>query len=419
MVKGFLSQNQVPFDLRILVDERVQEERAQLKSTRAPVVLVGEEEVEGYDPGSLFDALKRGGYIGPDAAPAPSSAQTLTLSLDRPIEEGLIVASFVGDAVNFLHRGGSYLGPDLAHSSVWSMGCPIAVAASTSGGSIAVVNHESGTVTFLSMGDGSYLHGDHDRSTKLAGSFPISVTAHPRRPVFYVSNLESGSVTVFDALAGDYINGTFERSTHRVAGPPNTLVLEPETDTLYVRVRQGGVTMLDAATMRPKLGDMDASTFPVGHGRDLALSGDGKRILVPESLQSPDGLGIYDSETGDTIRGAPMGNASETSPIPFSIATHPKRDIVYVACFGTNVVEFHDSHTGEYLHANVERSSFPVGSGARAMLVDMMDETLYISCFDENAVIALDAVTGAEKRMDRGASTIATTPGPRGLAIAS
>src|SRR6185436_7092371 len=106
-----------------------------------------------------------------------------------------------------------------------------------------------------------------------------------------------------------------------------------------------------------------------------------------------------------------------SAPVPFSIAAHPTKPIVYVSCFGTQVVEYRDARTGAYLNGSAENSSVPVGSGARNLVVDPRTDTLYVSSFDAGTVLALDAQTGIPQFSSRDASTLPVGRGPRAMAL--
>lgn len=383
----------------------------------APLTLIGDDEVHGYQPRMLRAALKRAGWIGPDDSAAAPAAAVVDLRLKAPLAEAVAVTNFLGDGLSFFHRGGGYLGASLATSTVPVPGRPISVEACLQTGTLTTVNHEAGTVTFLSLEDASYLNGTLEASTRPTGDFPLHAVAHPTEPLLYVSNSESRDLTVFNSASGDYAFGSFERSRVALPGMPGVMAIHPEEDILYVRLRSGAVTMLRARTLAPYRGDLEGSTFPTGAGRSLALSADHEILYVPQSLGSEDGLALYDACTGRPLMGSAEASLQPTAPVPFAVAAHPKRPIVYVSCFGPRVIEYRDGKTGEYLFSSAERSSFLAGPGARALLVDSTSETLFVTSFDDATVTLYDALTGAYRFGSREASTWSTDRGPRGMAL--
>jgi hypothetical protein len=152
-----------------------------------------------------------------------------------------------------------------------------------------------------------------------------------------------------------------------------------------------------------------------GEGRDMALSGSGKRLFAPQSLGSRDGLVVYDVEALAPLNGSYEDSILATGPVPFSIAAHPTREIVYVASFGRNAIEYRDARTGCYLNETAQASSFPVPSGARSMCVDAAADRLFVSCFDVDAVIMLDARSGELCGGDLVSASIPVGRGPRGV----
>ena len=135
-----------------------------------------------------------------------------------------------------------------------------------------------------------------------------------------------------------------------------------------IATSERAIALLDAATLRPLRGSWERSTLPCGEGRDLAASGSGKRLFAPQSLGSRDGLVAYDVETLAPLHGSYEDSVLPSGPVPFAIAAHPTREIVYVASFGRNAIEYRDARTGLYLNGTAEASSFSVPSGARSKI---------------------------------------------------
>jgi len=414
MVKEFLSRAGVPYEVRLLTDPAIRSEIAEHRTVKGPLTLIGNQAVGGYDRAALRGALSRAGLIQPGAADALAAPEVRATDFAVPITRAVIVSSFLGDQITFLDpMRGACLGSDLERSSVAVSGRPIASAVSVTG-TIAVANHEAASVTFLSLERGSYLRGDLRASTLEAGAYPLYVVAHPERPLFYVSNLEGQSISVFDA-SGGYAFGNSERSTFAVPGHPNTLALDAGREILFARLRERAIALLDAQTLRPLRGTWESSTLPCGEGRDMALAGNGERLFAPQSLGSHDGLVAYDVQTLAPLHGSYEGSVLPTGPVPFAIAAHPTREILYVASFGRNAIEYRDARTGRYLNETPEASSFPVPSGARSMCVDAATDTLFISCFDADAVIMLDACSGEPRGGDLTCASIGVGRGPRGV----
>ena len=417
-MKEFLSRQHITFDTRLLTDPDHRRALDGLGRYQAPVTIIDEEQVQGYRPPELLAALRRAGLVDGGEQQEPGPASSAGLRLNAPMTDALAVTGFLGDGLALFNSGtGGYLGGTLEHSTVPTPGRPIAVETSHVGGTVAVVGYESGSVTFLSLEDGSYLNGDAAGSTRKTGEMPLYAVAHPAEPLLYVSNSESRSVTVFNAETGEYAFGSLERSAFDVDGQPGVMAFNESQGILYVRMREGAVIMLRADSMAPLRGSLEASTFQTGRGRGIALSPDRKVLYIPEALGDADGFALYDALSGEPLFGSRENSVFATGAVPFAVAAHPTKPIVYLSCFGPQVVELRDGRTGDYLLGSPESSSVPVGSGARAMIVDPRDDTLYVSCYDESSLIMLDASTGAPRFGDRQASTRTTLRGPRGMSL--
>jgi hypothetical protein len=415
MVKEFLSRAGVSYELRLLTDPAIRSEVAGHREVKGPLTRIGDQIIGGYDRAALRGALSRAGLIQPGADDALASTPVRATDFAVPITHAVIVSTFLGDRITYLDPvRGACLGSDLERSSVPVIGRPIASAVSIQGRSIAVANHEAASVTFLSLDRGSYLRDGQRESTFETGAYPLFVLAHPARPIYYVSNLEGQSISVFDASGGPAF-GNLGGSTFVVPGHPNTLALDAVRGILFARLRERAIALLDAHTLLPLRGTWERSTLPCGEGRDLALSGSGKRLFAPQSLGSPDGLVAYDVEELVPLHGSYDASILPTGPVPFAIAAHPTRESLYVASFGRNAIEYRDARTGRYLNETPEASSFAVPSGARSMCVDAATETLFVSCFDADAVIMLDARTGEPRGGDLTSASIPVGRGPRGV----
>lgn len=416
-MKGFLSRNGVRFGVKLLTDPAHRAELARRGTGAAPLTLVGDQAIFGFDQARLNAMLGQAGLLG--EAHASAAPDPVRLDAQVPLAEALAIASFHGDAVVFVHSlTGRYLGPSLQRSSVAVPGRPISVAACPPWGTIAVVRYEGGGVTMLDARDGSYLHGDADSSSSATGALPLHALAHPEEPLLYVSNSESRSLTLLDPRSGACARGTLARSTISVPGQPGVMVLQREADRLHVRLREGAVLVLDARTLEPARGSMRDSCFEVGRGRGLALSHDERILYVPETLDShDDALALFDARTCRPLFGTRERSRFPTAPTPLAIATHPSRSIVYVSCFGAQVVELRDGETGAYLHGSAAASSVSVGSGARALLIDGRDDIAHVTSFDEATLFSFDAQSGAPRFREREAPTLPLGPGPRGMAL--
>jgi hypothetical protein len=421
-VKEFLSQHQVPFAALSLTEDVHRRQVMGRPRRSSPLTLIGDEEVQGYNPAVLLAALQRAGLV--DGAPTESARPAVATRPAPlpPLGGSLAVANFLDDSLTLLDaRHGGYLGRTPAASTLPLAGRPTAVETCPQAGTFVTVNAEGGSVTFFSLEDGAFLHGDYERSTRRSGEIPLYAKAHPSEPLVYVSNTETIDgdyyLTVFDPVSGDYAFGGLENSRVWMPGQPGMLALHAAEDILYVRLRAGGVTMLRARTLQPLRGDLEASTFPTGSGRGVALSADGRVLYVPETLGVPDALALYDALSGRPLFGSREDSVRPTQPIPLGLGFHPTKPIVYVSCIGPQVIELRDGRTGDYLHGTAERSSIPVGPGTRALVVDPRDDILYAASFDESTVVMLDAETGADRFGDRAASTLAIGRGPRGMCL--
>ena len=417
-MKEFLSRQGVPYNINLLTDESNRHDAARYGTGPSPLTLVGGEALFGFDRPRLLAALEQAGLLTGTSGDGQAAAAGLRFEPKAPLSEAVAVANFLGDSVTFLHpSSGGYLGSSLERSSIPVSGRPIAVEACPLWGTLAVVNYEGGTVTFLAVEDGAYLGGTLHRATRETGELPLYAIAHHEEPLLYVSNSESRSLTVFDPRIGEYAFGSREASTAPLQGQPGVMALHRSEDLLYVRLREGAVTVLDARTLKPAWGDVDASTFRTGAGRGIVLSADQRVVHIPEALGSGDGLALFDALTGKPLFGDRETSTLPTAPTPFAIAAHPAKPIVYVSCFGTQTLELRDAATGQYLHGDAERSSVKVGGGARAILVDDAHDIVYVTCFDEGAVYMLDALTGEPRRGDGGGFVLPLPKGPRGMAL--
>jgi DNA-binding beta-propeller fold protein YncE len=133
----------------------------------------------------------------------------------------------------------------------------------------------------------------------------------------------------------------------------------------------------------------------------MAISADG-RVLYQLSVALDAGeLRLY-----DTASGVSLTETVPTAATPMAVAAHPTKPIVYVSCLTDQVVEFRDGSTGQLLFGSARRSSVPVGSAARFLFVPPGTDTLFVTCFDDNSVMMLDAETGEHRR------TVAVGEGP-------
>ncbi len=417
-MKEFLSRHRIEFSTRFLTDEANRQEVQRRGGGNAPLTLIGEEQVWGFEPEKLRSALERAGLTSGDRRLGDTSRTDDVAPLAVPLEGSVAVANFLDNSLTFLSsESGTYLVGGMESSTVPLDGHPIVVEPCPLGDTLAVVNYEGGSVTFLSLTDGSFVRGTYEASTRPSGVLPLHAVAHPELPLLYVSNSESQDLTVFDPSKADYAFGSREQSSVRLPGKPGTMAIDAKGEILYVRVRQGGVVMLNARSLTPWTGDLATSTFSTGGGRGIALAADGERVFVPEALGTAEGLGVYRAESGVPLHSTRDSSALPSGAVPFAVAAHPSRPIVYVSCFGPQRIEFRDARSGEYLLGSAESSSVEVGAGARAMLVDPDREVLYVSCFDEGSVIMLDATTARYRNDTRAASTVQTGSGPRGLAL--
>ncbi|MBI3743501.1 MAG: hypothetical protein HY261_04360 [Chloroflexi bacterium] len=408
-MKAWLSQNGVSYDARLLTDPANRSEAAAFGTGASPLTVIGGKAHWGFDRKGLTAALEWAG-LSTTGVQAKRESK-VRLAARAPIAEAIAVTNFLDDTVTLLHAPtGRYLGESLETSGIAVPGNPIVVEA-TPFGTAVVVSYEAGTMTWLSLRDAGYLHGSLEASTVATGAMPLYALAHPKEPLVYVTNSESRSITLFDARTGGYARGSLERSQFAVPGQPGIAALDAARGVLFVRLREGAVVLYDAITMQPARGTLEASTIKIGRGRGVALSHDKRILYVPEALGAADGLALYDAHSGQLLFGTRERSVLPTAPTPFAIAAHPSRSIVYVSCFGNQIIEYRDGATGAHLRGTAEASSVKVGSGARAMLVDPRHEVLYVSCYDEGAVYMFDALTGATR------SVIKVGRGPRGMAL--
>jgi 6-phosphogluconolactonase (cycloisomerase 2 family) len=421
LVKAWLSQHRVPYAAKLLTDDANRRELGNRRLRTAPVIVIGDQELQGYDPRALRETFSRLGLLR-DQADASFSEPAVQLRPQAALVNALVCADFLASSLTFVDaRRGRHLGADREASTMSVPGRPISVAAHPRCRTLVSVNHEAGSVSFLSLKDGGFLHGDLERSTRRSGIEPMYALAHPRHPLFYVTNAQSRDITLFDAASGDYAFGALERSRVALPGMPGVMTLHPGLDLLYVRQREGTVTLLNALTLAPYRGDLLASTVRVGHGRALALSADGRvlhaPLYSPQHPDEPQGLALFDAESMQPLDGTPERSLRPTGATPFGIAAHPTKPLVYVACLGAHTVELRDAASGHYLNGTAENSSVPVDSGARAMLVDPRDDCLYVASFDTSTLMMRNALTGAYRFATREASSLALGQGPRDLRL--
>src|SRR5262245_1457689 len=190
MVKEFLSRAGVSYEVRLLTDPASVAEVEAHGHVKGPVTVIGDRAVGGYDRSALRAVLSRAGLIQSDADEALASRSVRGIDFSVPLTRALVVSTFLAEEITYLDPvRGACLGSDLERSSIPVSGRPVAAAVSTQAGSVAVANHEAGSVTFLSLEHGTYLRGDLRGSTLETGAYPLYVLAHPARPLFYVSNL--------------------------------------------------------------------------------------------------------------------------------------------------------------------------------------------------------------------------------------
>jgi hypothetical protein len=412
LVKEFLSRRNVSFTERPIAEG----DNLALLAARsptlqtAPVTFVGDVEVIGWDAGALAAALADAGLGTARVDDEPAYRE---LGRDHPLPTAsrwLLVTSFVESAVSSIPLDGTPA-PVLADRTRALPGRAIAAAHVRSADAIAVVGCDSGTVTWLAA-DGSPTNGTVAKSSVPVGEAPLDVVADPRYPFAYVSASESRHVVTLDAISGAPSHGSVEQSRFTTPDQPGVMVFAAARDQLLVRQRGGGTLVFDGEQLRSDPRRAEPRVLPTPPGRGLALADDQRVLLAPHPFGATEGLWIYDIDQGLASPDA-VATFVPTGEMPFGIGAHPTEPLAYVACFRPPSLEFRDARTGELWTGAAVDSIIALPSAARALTVDPVTDTLYVSCFDASLVLALDARTGVR----RVPGTWETAAGPRGMVI--
>jgi hypothetical protein len=413
LVKEFLSRRSVPFlEFPIAEGDNLARLAARNPSLRtAPVTFIGDVEIVGWDADALATALSDTG-LGAARSDDEAAYQELAPDCSLPFTaRWLLVTSFVESAICALPLDGT-AARDLTERTRAVPGCAIAAAHVRAADTIAVVACDAGLLTWLRAVDATPIRGTVAASSVAVGDAPLDVVADPHHPLAYVTASDSRHVVVLDATSGAPAHGTLSESTFTTDEQPGVMAYAPRRDALFVRQRGGGTLVFDGADLRSNPGRARPRVIPTPPGRGIALADDERVLLAPQPFDEPQGLWIYDVEHSVSSPDAAAAFV-RSGEMPFGIGAHPTAPIAYVSCFRPPTLEFRDARTGAFLSGSADQSVVPLPSAARAMVVDPATDTLYVSCFDANVVVALDALSGAP----RAPGSWATAAGPRGMAL--
>jgi YVTN family beta-propeller protein len=203
------------------------------------------------------------------------------------------------------------------------------------------------------------------------GSMPKGALLARDGSRFFVTNFgnrNGGNVTVYDATTLKKL------ATIDVPGIVVESVLSPDGATLYVsNFERNGVQAIDLATRRVK------REFPAGaHPKVMVLSADGARLFAAN--WSGESVTEIDTATGKTLRTLPVG----LHPRGMALTRAGK---LYVANFDGASIDVFDGP--DYAHT-YRLAVCPI---PRHLALSPDEKTLYISCYHDSEVHALDLAT--------------------------
>jgi len=203
------------------------------------------------------------------------------------------------------------------------------------------------------------------------GSMPKGALLARDGTRFFVTNFgnrNGGNVTVYD-------RETLKRlATIDIPGIVVESVLSPDGGTLYVsNFERNSVQTVDVATRRVK------KEFPAGlHPKVMVLSDDGTKLFAAN--WSGESVTEIDTATGKTIRTLPVG----LHPRGMALARDGK---LYVANFDGESIDVFDGP--DYGHTY----RLAVCRIPRHLALSPDEKTLFISCYHDSEVHALDLAT--------------------------
>jgi DNA-binding beta-propeller fold protein YncE len=214
---------------------------------------------------------------------------------------------------------------------------------------------------------------------------------------FMVANEGDSTVTFFQP-DGAYADGTLAASSVPVGGPPSELALVVSTNTVFsVSSSDDSVTALDPALRAPAGASVVASTTAVGDAPSAVAVHEERQILYVAN-QGEDSVTMLDASDGSYLHGSLAASTVPVGDSPTAILVDPEEDIVYVAVSGNDAVQLLDAKTGAPLLGTLELSGFPACDAPRALTMQEWSyglKTLFVACEGDNALLALDARTGA------------------------
>ncbi|MBW8825777.1 MAG: hypothetical protein JF603_05440 [Acidobacteria bacterium] len=386
MVKEFLDRRAVPVTILDATEAANTAFLVQLGRLAAPVVIVGETVVSGYDPAALTEALRGGGFAVDSAGEAAAPTAIATVALPRPRSTPTVwVAGFLDNALGSLDAATGMELPAATSTGPARIPVgqkPMGLAHDPATGWIWVSNYEASTVTRIDAHTGEYVGGSLEAATTptAAGAADLLLDARRRRVLVSCSSCDE--LTVLDADTGRHVGGTLSGSTITVGNQPTAMALDDDLDRLFLRAGAGIVT-LDAETLQPLGGSLEAAGSLPTRGRTVALDRRRKRLYTPVDDQH-----VVVLDTAGPVGATREASAMvETARVPFMMVIDEPRDRVIVSCLGDRVVQAID------MASNTVVASGPIGRGARGLALSPDGGALFVSCFEDDAVTVLDAAT--------------------------
>lgn len=405
-VKGFLERHEVPVELRWITEPAnqawVDAYVAEHGRAQAPLLLVGDEVLQGYQPDPMRELLSRAGYDLSKSAKAP--AATVRDHIELP-EEALWVTNFLDGSISFVDP--STLQTVAESVPLGAESNPVAVAFDKDTDVVAVSDMGRHCVVFFDYRKRTYLRGNLQDSTLATPRQLGDIVLDPKRHRFYVGSVGASALLAIDSTTGQFVNGTAERSSVPIGTFAGGVLLDEVNDRVYVRTSAGCVA-IDLERFASLRGELELSTLPVGSGRNLAFN---PALGLLYAGSSDDRLYYVDAARFDFAFGDPVASSVETERSPFGMGADPDAGLVFTTCVGTNrLLAFDASEPRPSRCAPLD-----VRSATRTIAL-LDDHVLAVSSFDDGSVCLVDSRTNTFLHDTFEASRIAVGEGPRGMA---
>ena len=248
-----------------------------------------------------------------------------------------------------------------------------------------------------------------------AGDRPISVAVDPSDRFVYVANYVSNTISGYSLDSSTGKLTALPGSPYDTGGLPSSVTVDPSGQFLLVVSDQPD--QIEAFSIEPKSGNLTSiGSASTGIGPlQVAVDSSGQFVYVANAgggvsayLLIPGSLFLYENPD------SPFAD----SGLPFSVATDPTRDFVYVANYSDADVSAFSIDPGNGYLNELTSSPFAAGKEPQSITVDPSGNFVYVANFEDHTLSAyrLNQSSGALKEIS--ASPFKAGSGPSAIAIA-